>query len=464
VPKGARIGELRAALQAVLDRHGSLRSQLTVSPDGRWRLVAAGQNPAGDVLSRVDVRGLAGEQLAAVVTAEGEAARLRLRPTKGVMCQAVWFDFGQHRAGRLLLVLHHLVVDAVSWRILLPDLASAWRSVVAGHVPVVEPVFTSMPTWALALAEEARRPSRVRELALWQRVLTPADPILGSRPLNSKVDVVRTVRSLSVSLPAEHTGALLTTVPAAFHAGINDVLLTGLALAVGHCRGARLGSSSEVVLDLEGHGREDIVPGLDLTRTVGWFTSLYPVRLDPGQVDWQEVRAGGPAVGQALKAVKEQLRVQPDNGIGYGLLRYLNGETAPVLAALPSPQLAFNYLGRFGSVSGDHAEPADWEQVSDIPVPAHRDEDQPVAHVLEINAAARRDVDGLRLMATWMWPEALLAENEVRELAEAWLTALRGLVLHVESLAAGGHTPSDLSLALDQGEIDELETELGTWR
>ncbi|MFD2415742.1 amino acid adenylation domain-containing protein [Amycolatopsis pigmentata] len=464
VPKGARLDELRSALQAVLDRHGSLRWRLTVSPDGRWKLADSGQTSAEDVLSRVDVGGLADDQLAAVVTAEGEAARLRLRPADGVMCQAVWFDFGRHRAGRLLLVLHHLAVDAVSWRILLPDLASAWRSAVAGHVPVVEPVLTSMSTWARALTEEARRPGRVRELALWQRVLAPAGPNLGSRPLDPAVDVVRTVRSFSVSLTAEQTGALLTTVPAAFHAGINDVLLTGLALAVGHCQGGRR-SGSEVVLDLEGHGREDIVPGLDLTRTVGWFTSLYPVRLDPGQVDWQEVRAGGPGVGQALKAVKEQLRTQPDNGIGYGLLRYLNEETAPVLAALPRPRLAFNYLGRFGSsVSDDQAEPTDWEQVSDIPMPAHRDAEQPVPHVLEINAAARRDGNGSRLVADWMWPSALLAEEEVRELAEAWLTALRGLVRHVESLAAGGHTPSDLSLALDQGEIDELETELGTLR
>ncbi|TVT55694.1 amino acid adenylation domain-containing protein, partial [Amycolatopsis rhizosphaerae] len=464
VPAGARIGELRTALQAVLDRHGSLRSQLTVSADGRWSLAPSGRSSAGEVLSRVDVHGLAGEQLAAVVAAEGEAARLRLCPADGVMCQAVWFDFGEDRAGRLLLVLHHLAVDAVSWRILLSDLASAWRSAVAGEVPVVEPVLTSMPTWALALAEEARRPSRVRELEVWQRALAPAAPNLGSRPLNPALDVARTVRSLSVSLPAEQTGALLTAVPAAFHAGINDVLLTALALAVGHRRGVSPRSGSEVVLDLEGHGREDIVPGLDLTRTVGWFTSLYPVRLDPGRVDWQEVRAGGPAVGQALKAVKEQLRGQPDNGIGYGLLRYLNEETAPVLAALPGPELSFNYLGRFGSVSGDHTEPADWEQVSDIPLPAHRDAEQPVAHVLEINAAARRDADGLHLVADWLWPEALLAEDEVRELAEAWLTALRGLVRHVESLAAGGHTPSDLSLALDQGEIDELEEELGTLR
>ena len=463
VPKGARIDELRAALQAVLDRHGSLRSRLTVSPDGRWRLAASGQSSAEDVLSRVDVRGLAGARLAAVVTAEGEAARLRLRPTDGVLCQAVWFDFGRHRAGRLLLVIHHLAVDAVSWRILLSDLASAWPSAVAGHVPVAEPVPTSMSTWALALAEEARRPSRVRELALWQQALAPTDPILGGRPLNPAVDVVRTVRSVSVSLSAEQTDCLLTTVLTAFHAGIDDVLLTGLTLAVNHCQGERR-RGTEIVLDLEGHGREDVVPGLDLTRTVGWFTSLYPVRLDPGQVDWQEVRAGGPGVGQALKAVKEQLRTQPDNGIGYGLLRYLNEETAPVLAALPTPQLAFNYLGRFGSVAGDHAEPADWEQVSDIPVPGYRDSEQAVAHVLEINAAARRDVDGLRLVATWMWPEALLAEDDVRELAEAWLTALRGLVRHVESMAAGGHTPSDLSLALDQGEIEELEAELGTWR
>ena len=147
-------------------------------------------------------------------------------------------------------------------------------------------------------------------------------------------------------MPAALTAALLTRVPAAFHGGINDVLLTGLALAVAdwcrrHGRGAHAGhgsnghgSRSAVLLDLEGHGREEVFADLDLSRTVGWFTSLFPVRLELGALDLEEALAGGAALGRALKSIKEQLRALPDKGLGYGLLRYLNAETAPQLAGL----------------------------------------------------------------------------------------------------------------------------------
>ena len=191
-------------------------------------------------------------------------------------------------------------------------------------------------------------------------------------------DLTGTAQELTLTLPAEVTAALLTRVPAAFHAGINDVLLTGLALAVADwCRrhGRGSGQRHAVLLDVEGHGREEfgreefgreqhgreeIAAGLDLSRTVGWFTSLYPLRLDPGALDpgaldkgaldpdvfdLDDALAGGVAAGRALKAIKEQLRTLPDNGLGYGLLRYLNPQTAAELAQLPVPQLGFNYLG-----------------------------------------------------------------------------------------------------------------------
>ena len=136
--------------------------------------------------------------------------------------------------------------------------------------------------------------------------------------------------------------------PAAFHCGINDVLLTGLVLAVARwCRRRGRGAGTAVLIDLEGHGREEIFADVDLSRTLGWFTSLYPVRLDPGALDLAEALAGGAALGRALKIIKQQLHAVADKGLGYGLLRYLNAETALQLAGLPSPEIGFNYLGRF---------------------------------------------------------------------------------------------------------------------
>ncbi|MEV6602105.1 amino acid adenylation domain-containing protein [Actinoplanes sp. NPDC051346] len=458
LPRGIRREDLETALRAVVDHHESLRQRLHIAPDGQWSFTVqpVGEPAIGDLLSRVDLAGATDEQIAATTATQALAARDGLAPQDGLSLQVVWFDFGPDRDGRLLLVVHHLSTDVVSWRILLPDLALAWRHAAAGNTPLLDPVRTPARTWARGLAEEAYRPERVAELDIWQGLLADTEPLVGKRALDPAVDVADTLCYLCTTLPVEHTEPLLTTVPAAFNAGVNDVLLTGLALAINKWRDRTGGA---VLLDLEGHGRQDVVPGADLSRTVGWFTSMYPVRLDPGPADWQEVSAGGPAIGRALKAVKEQLRVIPGQGIGFGLLRHLNTETAPALAGLPAPQLGFNYIGRFGVGSGDAAA-ADWGQVDDIAKPPALDAAQAVPHVLEINAAAVDGPDGPSLSVTWAWPEALLAKPDVAELAEAWFDALRALVRHAVDPSAGGLTPSDLSINLAQAEIDELEAEL----
>ncbi|MFD1935556.1 amino acid adenylation domain-containing protein [Nonomuraea mangrovi] len=458
LPRGLRREDLEAALRAVVDHHESLRQRLTVAQDGQWTFTIqpVGEPAVDDLLTRVDLAGATGEQIAETTSAQALAARDRLAPRDGLLLQAVWFDYGPDQDGRLLLIVHHLSTDVVSWRILLPDLSLAWRHAAAGNTPLLDPVPTQARSWARGLAEESYRPERVAELDFWQGLLAGDEPRVGKRALDPDVDVADTLCYLSTTLPVEHTEPLLTTVPAAFNAGINDVLLTGLALAINKWRDRPGGA---VLLDLEGHGRQDVVPGADLSRTVGWFTSMYPVRLEPGPADWQEASAGGPAIGRALKAVKEQLRVIPGHGIGYGLLRYLNTETAPALAALPAPQLGFNYIGRFGVGSGD-ASGEDWDQVDDIAKPPALDAAQAVPHVLEINAAAIDGPDGPSLSVTWAWPEALLAKPDVAELAEAWFDALRTLVRHAVDPSAGGLTPSDLSIDLAQAEIDELEAEL----
>ncbi|WP_456341409.1 condensation domain-containing protein [Streptomyces tendae] len=390
---------------------------------------------------------------------ESAAAAAALAPQDGAMVRAVWFDAGPRRPGRLLLVLHHLVVDGVSWRILLPDLAAAWTAAVSGREVELAPVGTSFRTWADLLTAAATDPARVAELPVWSRILEAADPPLGDRPLDPAADTTAWLRRLTLTLPPRYTEPLLTSVPAAFHGRVNDVLLTGLALAVGHWREARgTGTGDGVLLDLEGHGREqEAAPGADLSRTVGWFTSLFPVRLEPGPADWAEVCAGGPAAGQAIKQVKEQLRAVPGNGIGYGLLRHLNAETAPQLARRPVPQIAFNYLGRFAT-----DRDADWEIDRDgLGIEPEAPPGMPVAHGLELNAVTRELAAGLELSATWAFPDGWLPPTEVQRLGEYWFAALKGLVEHAERPDAGGHTPSDLPLvAMDQGEIDQLEAML----
>jgi non-ribosomal peptide synthase protein (TIGR01720 family) len=375
------------------------------------------------------------------------------------MVRAVWFDAGMQRPGLLLLTIHHLCVDGVSWRILVPDLAAAWEAIARGLEPALGPRGTSLRGWSQRLVAEAGNPARLSELAFWTDMLNKPSLVLVDEPHDVDRDTIIPARQLTLTLPTAVTEALLTSVPAAFHAGINDVLLTGLVVAIVQWRQRQRGSTGHaaVLLDIEGHGREEIFPEVDLSRTVGWFTSLYPVRLDPGgAIDLAEAMTGGPALGRVLKLIKEQLRAVPDNGLGYGLLRYLNPQTSARLRALPQPQIGFNYLGRFPA-----AAETDWSVAAEA---AERGDGAAsavsLAHAIEINALTLDGRDGATLSATWSWQPALITDAQTRDLAQTWMQVLEALVRHTAEPDAGGRTPSDLLVPLSQTEIERLEQTL----
>ncbi|MDN3265831.1 condensation domain-containing protein, partial [Streptomyces sp. CSDS2] len=466
VPAWLRQDHLVAAVQALVDHHDALR--LTRTPGGRgngaWSLEVgpAGSVPAADLVHRVETAGAAVD--AALVRAQAEAASARLSAERGLLIQLVWFDAGPAVRGRLLVVVNHLVVDGVSWRILLPDLIAACEAVGGGRPPRLDPVGTSLRRWASLLTVEARQPARTAEAALWSELLTAADPPLTTGRLDATRDTVGRARELTLSLPPEVTTPLLTTVPTAFHAKVDDVLLTALALAVAQWRRTHArGWHTALLVDVEGHGREEIVSGTDLSRTVGWFTSLYPVRVDPGPLAWEDVVDGGPPLGQALKRVKEQVRSLPDRGIGYGLLRHLNPETRPELARLAVPQLGFNYLGRFPS-AGAPVDPGrpEWTVAAETGLLSGADPATALAHGLEVNSMVRDAPEGPELEAVWTWAPDLWTERHVRALADHWFRAIRGLVRHGERSGTGGHSPSDFPLTeLSQHDIEQLEA---AWR
>jgi non-ribosomal peptide synthase protein (TIGR01720 family) len=247
----------------------------------------------------------------------------------------------------------------------------------------------------------------------------------------------------------EVTRDLLTTVPAVFHAGIDTVLLAGLAVALNEWLG-----SGPVLVDVEGHGREPLAGDVDLSRTVGWFTSVHPVRLDSGEVDSFDVRSGGDAAGTVIKRVKEQLAAVPDDGLGFGLLRYLNPTMRPVLEVLPTPQIGFNYLGRFTMAAGN----AEWQPMD---LGGELDPRTPVAHALEADGIVEDGSDGPALTVSLSWPEGLFQEQAMRALAEGWVAMLTGLAAQAERPGAGGHTPSDFPLlSLGQHQLEDLEAEI----
>ncbi|WP_330113822.1 non-ribosomal peptide synthase/polyketide synthase [Streptomyces sp. MUM 178J] len=454
---------LTGALQSVLDRHDVLRSRLTGTELGLpWNLETGprGSTAAADCLTRVELPAAGADDVAALVSAHGEEARRRLDPQNGVMLQVVWFDAGPDAQGLLLVLLHHLVVDGVSWRILLPDLVSAWQAVRDGREPQPAPAGTSFRRWAQALVMEAQNPARIAELPLWRAQTQEPDPLLGTRRRDQATDVRETAEHLTAALPADLTSALLTAVPARFHAQINDVLLTGLTLAVARWRRRWSGEGPHALLvDMEGHGREEFDESIDLSRTVGWFTSRFPVRLDPGAIDLDEAFDGGAATGAALGRIKDQLRALPDNGLGYGLLRYLNADTAMALAGAAVPQIGFNYLGRVGAGAeglGDGGASSGWSSASDLRVPLlPADPGMPFGHAVEINAVTREQADGPRLNVTYSWPSGLFDRADIQELADLWFRALRALADAARAGEASALTPADFpSVELSQAEID----------
>ncbi|WP_190126633.1 non-ribosomal peptide synthetase, partial [Streptomyces inusitatus] len=463
LPAGVREEDLVPALGALLDHHDGLRQRLTVSRPGVWsaEVRPRGAIDARAVLRTVDASGLDENSLRELIARESDRAAGELDPVAGETVRAVRFDAGPGVVGRLLLVAHHLAVDEVSWRILLPDLRSAWEAVVAGRAPALDPVGTSLRTWTTHLLAEAHAPRRVAELDRWLEADAPVRT-LTARPLDPARDTVATARDLTVRLSAERTAPLLESVPRAFHGTVNDTLLTALALALGDwaARAGHIGAGAPVV-ELEGHGREqELLPGADLTRTVGWLTSLYPLRLGGGGYDPAAVLAGREDAGAALKEVKELLRGVPDGGLGAGLLRYANAATARLFDPGARPEVLWNYLGRdtADAPSADWGPAAEADALSVRPDPA-----TPLSHPLEINAEIENGPDGPRLVAGFIWAGEALNQATVGEIADGWLAALDALVAWAAGgTTTGGHTPSDLDLVdLDQDQISMLEA---MWR
>ncbi|MDO1482184.1 non-ribosomal peptide synthetase, partial [Rhodococcus ruber] len=462
LPLGIDRDGIEATLRAVLDRHDALRSRLVHDERG-WGLdvAAPGSIDPGALVHPVQVpTDVTPEDLAALASEALDNALGRLDPRAGTMLQFVWFDFGPSRAGKLLVVAHHFVVDGVSWRILVPDLVTAWVQVSSGQLVALPEVGTSWRRWTHALQEEAESATRVAELAVWQSILDGPDPALGSRPFDPTVDVTTTVEQFQISLPPASTEAVLSALPAVFRAGPNDSLLAALAMAVARWRRNRGLRANTTLIQLEGHGREEaIVPGADLSRTVGWFTTAFPVRLDLDGIDLDEAFAGGPAAGSVVKAVKERLASVPDKGIGFGLLRYLNEVTAAELRALPSPQISFNYLGRV--TAGD--VPAGLDETGWLPgeglgdLVAAGDPDRPANRTVDINALVTDAPDGPRLSASFAFPTGAIGRSDVEQLAHDWRAALTALAEYARRPHAGGLTPTDVPL------VDVSQTEIEQW-
>lgn len=323
---------------------------------------------------------------------------------------------------RLLLVIHHLVVDGVSWRVLLEDLQHAYRASAAGKAIVLPGKTSSLQTWAQHLHRYAHSDALAAERDYWQGTLHGAGNDL-PRDFPVTVQTRREAARATSRLNKAHTQALLCVAPAAYRTQINDLLLTALARVL-----CDWSEQPSVLVQLEGHGREDLFDELDLSRTVGWFSSLFPVRLTPQDEP-----------GASLCAIKEQLRAVPGKGLGYGVLRYLADDAA--LRELTPPRITFNYLGQFdGAFNG--ADGALWLPTADS-TGEQQDADAPLGNWLSVDG----QVLGGELQLTWTFGLGMYRPQTIQTLADAYGRELQRLIEHCAGGEQLGVTPSDFKLA-----------------
>ncbi|WP_434047551.1 MULTISPECIES: amino acid adenylation domain-containing protein [Sorangium] len=424
-------GCLEQAVQALVRHHDALRTRFEAE-GGSVRQVSGALDAAAAV-SVVDLSAVPAPAKAHALEAAAAEAQASLSLAQGPLMRAVLIHLGAGQRGRLLLVIHHLVVDGVSWRILLEDLQTSYAQARAGEPIRLPPKTTSFQAWAERLTAYAQSEAVQSESSFW---LAPSSPARLPRDVEEGDNTVASARTVEVALGVEETRALLRDVPAVYRTQINDVLLTALLEAFGEWTGARA-----LRLDLEGHGREDIGGGLDLSRTVGWFTALFPVEL--------QAPAGGP--GEVLKAVKEQLRSIPGRGVGFGALRYLNEDpsVSAKYQALPRAEVLFNYLGQLDQSFADSPL---FERATESTGPACSPRGART-HAIEINALVAEG----RLQIAWTYSEGLHRRSTIDRLAQAFLTSLRTLMDHCRAAEAGGRTPSDFPLVqLTQAAVDRL--------
>jgi amino acid adenylation domain-containing protein/non-ribosomal peptide synthase protein (TIGR01720 family) len=425
---------LEDAFGHLLAHHDALRLRLARTDTGP-RLTAAA--PGGRApFQRVDLSAVADADLQATIEHAAADAQASLDLASGPLVRVVLFDPQGDRPQRLLIVSHHLAIDGVSWRVLLEDLWTAYAQRRRGEAVSLPPKTTSFKHWSERLGALARTDAVAAEESYWLsdvRRLPARLPVDHAEGDNTE----QSARSVVVALSPEETQSLLREVPEAYQTQINDILLTALARAWQAFTG-----SAVAVVDLEGHGREHLFEDVDLTRTVGWFTALYPLVLELPET-------GG--TGAAIKAIKEQVRDVPGRGVGYGLLRYLrDGEPiARELAELPQAEASFNYLGQLDQALPE-AAPFRWARESSGPSHSPRARRR---YLLDVTAS----VAGGRLSVQWRYSEARHLRGTVERLAEGYLAELRALIAHCLSPEAGGYTPSDFQeQGLSQNVIDML--------
>lgn len=426
---------LQQAVQYLLTHHDALRLQF-VRDESSWQQIIS---PVSEVpFSQIDLSEFPEIEQKTILETKAAELQASLNLSAAPLVRVAWFNLGAEKNSRLLIVAHHLVIDGVSWRVLLEDLQTAYQQLSQGQTIALPAKTTSFKQWAYYLQEYADSAALQQEKDYWLSIFTGKITPLATDYQGGE-NAIANAETLSVALTPQQTQALLHEVPQAYNTQINDVLLTALVQAF-----ARWTGNHTLLLDLESHGREGDFQHIDLSRTVGWFTSIFPVLLDLEKISQP---------GEALKAIKEQLRSVPNRGIGYGVWRYLKADSVDSIQSLPQAEVRFNYLGQFDQV------------LSESSLFGLAKESSGSSHSLRQNRHYLLDISGFvvggELTMSWTYSRQIYQKTTVENLAQGFVEALRALIFHCQSNEAGGYTPSDFPKAqLNQKNLDSFLAKL----
>ncbi|MEM1168647.1 MAG: condensation domain-containing protein [Cyanobacteria bacterium P01_H01_bin.35] len=430
MPVEVSASKIQEAIATLWTHHDALRLSYNFDSTG-WQQINKNESERPSLV-QIDISGLSEAEQTEAVAKYGTDIHSGMNFAAGKLMEVAHFARGENLSSWLLISLHHLVVDTVSWQILHNDLERLLFTQV-GQLPAKT---TSFKTWAEILTAQA--PQRESEADFWLKQVESVFIRLPRDFSDTPKLTEATAQTVNVQLDVDDTQALLRSVPATYNTQINDVLLTALAKTLLQWSGVKAGN---IRLDLEVHGREQIVPEIDLSKTIGWFTMVYPLKLELRERDENDA---------LVKSVKEQIREIPDRGIGYGILRYLGDETTRRrLTQAQSSEILFNYLGQSDRTTGKERI----EMIPDISVGQLRDLRNSRSYLLEINAWVANG----KLQLNWIYDHQVYQLETISTIAKNYISTLKSIILKCIESDNISFTPSDFPDAeLSQTELDEF--------
>jgi amino acid adenylation domain-containing protein/non-ribosomal peptide synthase protein (TIGR01720 family) len=424
-------GVLKNAVEKIMVKHDVLRMRFLKKEDG-WEQFNHGYH--GEVpFEWLERNNLTAREQDEIIRNKGAELQSGLNLTEGPLLRIFLFNFDGGASGYLLIVLHHLVVDGISWRIIIHDL-----EVLCGNSGELPAKTTSFKRYAELLHDYAENRFSANDMLPYLESIDQSQ--LSTIPVDySEVKTLNNIESLDSILSIldeSQTKDLLINVPKVFHTTMNDILLTALIETL-----KKMNDENTLIVDVESHGREEFSGEIDLSNTVGWFTTIYPVVLDI---------TGAKNYGDSIKMVKEQVRLSLKNSFNYGILKYLRRDTDEYkkLTVLPKAEVLFNYLGQFDELFSDQS----LFQISEKPIGPTQNGKQQRSYLLEINC----HIFGGKLHFNWNYSQNVHRKSTVEDMATVFLHTL-GEIIDYCKTNQGGFTPADFPLAvLDQVKIDEI--------